>query len=189
VSIVTGIVSKGLGGDVGDSYYPLQSGQTPIADTGFKNQSGTDIAALFMPISYGSGTSTMSGFKSNNHAGNDLSLLFSTSSNLTVSVSVIDAECPYQTTGTQKCCNPGDINFTITASGGSGGYSYSTTLTSSEGGYVLNGANTSTPYLSTSSCLTGTTIYSNKIQVTVTDSKGNQVTVDAGGKATVTANT
>lgn len=185
----TNFISGAFGKDVGEVFYPLQSGQTPAPNTGFITPSGDDLSALFMPISYGTGTSTHSGFLSGNNGGKDLSEIFSISANLSVSVSVADASCSYETTAGETCCNPGDIDFTITASGGSGGYKYSTTLISSEGGYVLNGASTATPYLSTTDCLPGTELYTSKIQVTVTDSNGNKVVVDASGKASVVANT
>ena len=77
MAITTGFISNIFGKDIGNVFYPL-SGKTPIANTGLQtnDQSGDDLAALFMPITDGYGTSTSSGFHSDAHGGDDLSLLF-----------------------------------------------------------------------------------------------------------------
>jgi hypothetical protein len=177
MSITTGYISHAFGGDIGSTFYPLGSA-TPGPATGFL-VNGTDCANLFLPISVGAGTSTMSGFTANiNGTQKDLSELFATGPGLSITtINDYSSACSYETTSTEKCCPQGGAegSVSVSASGGYSPYTYDWVVSSS-GVFTFSSSTTDTLYF-TYGCL-GSGTYKANGTVTVTDAKGNQKSGD-----------
>ena len=183
MALTTGFISNAFGKDIGDVFHPI-SGLSPVTDTGLltNSQAGDDLASLFMPIADGYGTSTMSGFHSDAHGGDDISLLFAIEPLLAVTVAATDALCEFS--GTNTCCTPGSIYLTTTVSGGFSPYTYSWSSITEQGGYTVTGGTTSSQLeFSTNTCL-APGIYTCSATVTVKDSKNNQISASGSCKGT-----
>jgi len=184
MSTTTGYISQAFGGDIGNTFYPLGSA-TPGPATGFL-VNGTDCANLFLPISAGTGTSTMSGFTANiNGTQTDLSELFATGPGLSITITDYNSSCSYETTFGETCCpqGGGSSYVSVSASGGYSPYTYDWVVSSS-GVYTFSSSKTDTLSF-TFGCLTKGTHGANGT-VTVTDAKGNQKSGDWTAKITVT---
>jgi hypothetical protein len=171
MSTTTGYISQAFGGDIGNTFYPLGSA-TPGPATGFL-VNGTDCANLFLPISAGTGTSTMSGFTANiNGTQTDLSELFATGPGLSITITDYSGACGY-TTPTESCCpkGGGGGSVSVSASGGYSPYTYDWVVSSS-GVFTFSSSTSDTLYF-TFGCLTSGTYEANGT-VTVTDAKGNK---------------
>jgi len=173
MSITTGYISHAFGDDIGNTFYPLGSA-TPGPATGFL-VNGTDCANLFLPISAGTGTSTMSGFTANiNGTQTDLSELFATGPGLSITISPYKYSCSYETTFGETCCpqGGGGGSVSVSASGGNSPYTYDWVVSSSSKDFTFSSSTTDTLYF-TYGCLTSG-IYEANGTVTVTDAKGNK---------------
>jgi hypothetical protein len=184
MSITTGYISHAFGDDIGNTFYPLGSA-TPGPATGFL-VNGTDCANLFLPISVGAGTSTMSGFTANiNGTQTDLSELFATGPGLSITISPYKYSCSYETTFGETCCPQGGGGgfVSMSASGGYSPYTYDWVVSSS--GVFTFSSSTSDSLYFTYGCL-GKGTHGANGTVTVTDAKGNQKSGDWTAKITVT---
>jgi hypothetical protein len=176
MSITTGYISHAFGGDIGSTFYPLGSA-TPGPATGFL-VNGTDCANLFLPISAGTGTSTMSGFTANiNGTQKDLSELFATGPGLSITITDYNSSCSYETTFGETCCpqGGGGGSVSVSVSGGNSPYTYDWVVSSS-GVFTFSSSTTDTLSF-TFNCL-GKGTYEAKGTVTVTDAKNNQQSGD-----------
>jgi hypothetical protein len=176
MSITTGYISHAFGGDIGSTFYPLGSA-TPGPATGFL-VNGTDCANLFLPISAGTGTSTMSGFTANiNGTQTDLSELFATGLGLSITIKNSKGSCSYEIALDETCCprGGGSGSVSVSASGGYSPYTYDWVVSSS-GVFTFSSSTTDTLSF-TFGCLEAGTYMANGT-VTVTDAKGNKKSGD-----------